>query len=217
MQTPSWFRRPPDLLPSRCVNRAKPVWFGMVETGPGTKPPTAAMPAPAPIVLVKAPKPDRAGASALWARLMPLAALVLFSVGQVSCQERTPGPNAFGLRTTDLHFGRVKLVVEVADTEESRSTGLMYRASLPSDHGMLFVFDQPMQANFWMKNTKIPLSIGFLDSSGKLLETRDMQPFSETLTTSRSDRVAYALEVNQGWFERNHVLPGVTAQGLSKR
>jgi uncharacterized protein len=150
--------------------------------------------------------------------LLLLLNLVLCGVGQIACQERTQGSaNAFGLRTIDLHFGRVKLTAEVADTPESRDTGLMFRDSLPPDHGMLFVFDHPTQANFWMKNTKIPLSIGFLDRSGTLLEIRNMQPFNETPITSKSERVAYALEVNQGWFEQNHISLGTKAEGLNKQ
>jgi uncharacterized membrane protein (UPF0127 family) len=93
----------------------------------------------------------------------------------------------------------------------------MFRGSLAANHGMLFVFEPPQRADFWMKNTKIPLSIGFIDSAGTLLEVRDMQPFDETPILSRSDRVAYALEVNQGWFERNHVPVGSKVEGLNKR
>jgi uncharacterized protein len=87
---------------------------------------------------------------------------------------------------------------------------------LPPDHGMLFIFETPQRANFWMKNTRIPLSIGFIDSGGTLLEVRDMQPFEETPILSRSDRIAYALEVYQGWFERNHVPTGSKVEGLNK-
>lgn len=150
--------------------------------------------------------------------ILLLFSLLAFSVGPVACQERNRSDaNAFVLRTVDLRIGPAKLAAEVADTPDSRATGLMFRDSLPPDQGMLFVFEQPQQANFWMKSTKIPLSIGFLDSSGTLLEIRNMQPFDETPVTSRSERVAYALEVNQGWFDRNHVHLGTKAEGLHKR
>jgi uncharacterized membrane protein (UPF0127 family) len=150
--------------------------------------------------------------------LLLLCSFLVFSVGQVACQDRThAGDNAFGLRTTNLRLQQAHVTAEVADTPGSRETGLMFRDSLPADQGMLFVFDSAQRATFWMKNTKIPLSIGFIDSAGTLLEVRDMQPFDETPILSRSDRVAYALEVNQGWFERNHVPVGSKVEGLNKR
>jgi uncharacterized protein len=142
---------------------------------------------------------------------------LLFVAGQVACQERPTAPNAFGLQTRDLHFGPAKLTVEVAETPEQSATGLMFRDALPPDRGMLFVFEAPRQASFWMKNTRIPLSIGFIDASGSLLEVRPLRPYDETLVKSVSDRVAYALEVNEGWFSQHHLKPGAKVQGLTRR
>jgi uncharacterized membrane protein (UPF0127 family) len=150
--------------------------------------------------------------------LLLLCSFLVFGAGQVACQDRTPaGNNAFGLRTIDLRLGQAHVMAEVAESLQSRETGLMFRDSLPPDHGMLFVFETPQRVNFWMKNTRIPLSIGFIDSAGTLLEIRDMQPFDETPILSRSERIAYALEVNRGWFERNHVPAGTKVEGLNKR
>jgi uncharacterized protein len=150
--------------------------------------------------------------------LLLLCSFLIFGVGQVACQDRThAAKNAFGLRMSDLRLQQAHVLVEVADTPESRATGLMFRDSLPADHGMLFVFESPQRADFWMKNTRIPLSVGFIDSAGTLLEVRDMQPFDETPILSRSERIAYALEVNRGWFERNHVPAGSKVEGLNKR
>jgi uncharacterized protein len=150
--------------------------------------------------------------------LLLLCSLLVFGVAQVACQDRTrTANNAFGLRTIELRLGQAHLMAEVADTPQSRETGLMFRDSLAPDHGMLFVFETPERASFWMKNTRIPLSVGFIDSAGTLLEVRDMQPFDETPILSRSERIAYALEVNQGWFERNHVPARSKVEGLNKR
>ncbi|MDO8612612.1 MAG: DUF192 domain-containing protein [Dehalococcoidia bacterium] len=97
---------------------------------------------------------------------------------------------------------RAELTVELAVTPGERSRGLMFRESLAEERGMLFVFAQETKAGFWMKNTKIPLSIAFIASDGLILETQDMEPLSEELhTPARAYR--YALEVNQGWFERH--------------
>ena len=82
---------------------------------------------------------------------------------------------------------------------------------------MLFIFDQPKKASFWMKNTKIPLSIAYIDSNGKILEIKSMNPLDETIVPSNSDEVAYALEVNQGWFARHGVSPGTKIEGIPRK
>jgi uncharacterized protein len=82
---------------------------------------------------------------------------------------------------------------------------------------MLFVFDHPKSASFWMKNTKIPLSIAYIDSTGKILEIESMKPLDETIVPSASDQVAYALEVNQGWFSRHGIAPGAKIDGIPRK
>ena len=114
--------------------------------------------------------------------------------------------------TVPLTVGDKVIRVELADTPEKSQRGLMNRRSMPEDHGMLFVFPQPRRASFWMHNTLIPLSIGFFDRNGVLLEVREMQALDETTTFSRSREVVYALEMNQGWFDRHGIKPGVRVQ-----
>ena len=104
--------------------------------------------------------------------------------------------------------GGVRIVVEVSDTPESRTRGLMFREELAPDEGMLFVFDAEQYLSFWMKNTQIPLSIAFIGRKGIIFQIEDMMPF-DTETLHRSSRPArYALEMNQGWFGRNGVEVG---------
>lgn len=123
---------------------------------------------------------------------------------------------AFGLRTVDLNLGGTTVKVEVADTPESLENGLMYRNSLPEGQGMLFILGPAEQASFWMKNTKIPLSIGFIDGKSILREEHDMQPFDQRTTRSATSDICYALEVNQGWFQRHHIEPGVKVGGIPR-
>lgn len=100
--------------------------------------------------------------------LLLLCSFLVLGAGQVACQDRTPaGGNAFGLRTIELRLGPAHVMAEVADTPESRETGLMFRDSLAPDRGMLFIFETPQRASFWMKNTRIPLSVGFIDKIGR--------------------------------------------------
>ena len=108
----------------------------------------------------------------------------------------------------------VPLEAELADTEAKKERGLMFRKSLPKDYGMLFVFDPPAQATFWMKNTRMPLSIAFVDNQGRILEIRSMKPFDETFISSISNAVAYALEVNSGWFEHHGIRLGAKIYGI---
>ena len=121
-----------------------------------------------------------------------------------------------GLPVVPLVIAGQTLETEVATSPDQQQRGLMYRESLPENHAMLFVFEGPRQASFWMRNTRIPLSIAYLDASGKILEIHDMQPFDETSIRSRSLAVAFALEVNQGWFRKQGIGPGDRVSGLDK-
>ena len=72
---------------------------------------------------------------------------------------------------------------------------------------MLFVFDREEPLSFWMKNTRLPLSIAFIDKGGRIVDIQDMEPFSlESHTSTHPAR--YALEMNQGWFEREGIKVG---------
>jgi uncharacterized membrane protein (UPF0127 family) len=91
--------------------------------------------------------------------------------------------------------------VEIAETEKERQQGLMFRKKLEDGKGMIFLFEKDQIMSFWMKNTRIPLSVAFISSGGRITEIRNMEPQSLLAVTSeRSCR--YALEVPQGWFTR---------------
>jgi uncharacterized membrane protein (UPF0127 family) len=97
--------------------------------------------------------------------------------------------------------------VEVARTEKEKERGLMFRERLGKDEGMLFVYEGEGIRSFWMKNTRLPLSIAFIDKRGKIVDIQDMEPFS--LQTYISAYPAkYALEMNRGWFKRNGIKVG---------
>jgi uncharacterized membrane protein (UPF0127 family) len=115
-----------------------------------------------------------------------------------------------------LKIGGHQVVVEVADTLGEQVMGLMNRDSLPADRGMLFVFEEPKRAFFWMKNTSIPLDVAFLDADGVILEIQPLVPYEETRVASKSDQVAYAIETNRDWFSSRGLKPGLKVQGLPK-
>jgi uncharacterized protein len=134
-----------------------------------------------------------------------------------SCQPKAADTSPFGLKTAELKISNVPLKAEIADTPQASENGLMFRDSLPADQGMLFIFEQPRRASFWMRNTKIPLSIAYIDSAGKILEIKSMNPLDETVVPSSSDQIAYALEANQGWFAQHGISSGAHVDGIPRR
>ncbi len=110
--------------------------------------------------------------------------------------------------TALVEINSIRLTVEIAERPRERSLGLMYRKSLPENMGMLFIYKRPAVMNFWMKNTYIPLSIAYIDTNGYIIAILKMEPLNtEKIYTSPAPAV-WALEVNQGWFERNGVKVG---------
>ncbi|MBE7422640.1 MAG: DUF192 domain-containing protein [Zoogloeaceae bacterium] len=115
----------------------------------------------------------------------------------------------------ELFAGMHRIEAEVASSNAERMTGLMNRPSLPAHRGMLFVFPEAGVQCFWMKNTLIPLSIAFLDDSGRIVQLADMQP--QSLENHCSVRpVRFALEMNAGWFQRRGLAPGAKIDGIDK-
>ena len=115
--------------------------------------------------------------------------------------------------TIPLSVGDATMLVEVADDDSERGKGLMHRDGLATDHGMLFVYPDQRERGFWMRNTRIPLSIAFADGQGRIVHIADMEPFDQS--TTRSHRPAmYAIEMDQGWFAQHGVAVGSKVEGL---
>jgi uncharacterized protein len=95
----------------------------------------------------------------------------------------------------------------VARTKEQRALGLMHRAELAPNEGMLFVCDECAVQKFWMKDTPVALSIAFLDEDGTILHMEDMEPHSLE-SHSCEQPVRYVLEVAKGWFAERGIGPG---------
>jgi uncharacterized membrane protein (UPF0127 family) len=105
-------------------------------------------------------------------------------------------------------FGQARFTVEVADTQAERSLGLMNRTSLPSAAGMLFVFDAPQRASFWMKNTLIPLDMIFADSAGRVTRVHSNAVPQDETPIDGGAGVATVLEINGGLADRLGIAPG---------
>ncbi len=111
-----------------------------------------------------------------------------------------------------LSAGMHQIDAQVAQTPEQRSIGLMFRKQMPQHEGMLFVFDQPSKQCFWMKNTLLPLTAAFIDEDGTVVNLENMKP--QTTDEHCSDKpVRYVLEMNQGWFAKKGITPGMKLAG----
>ena len=117
------------------------------------------------------------------------------------------------LPTQMLTIDAQKITVEVAAAPDTRETGLMHRFSLKPDHGMLFVFAAPQVLSFWMHNTYVPLSIAFVDAQGRIINIEDMRPLDDSRHLSKG-LALYAIEMKQGWFAKQGILPGAQVKGL---
>ena len=121
-----------------------------------------------------------------------------------------------GLPTIELKTGIYRIQAELADTPKSREVGLMNRTSMPTNSGMLFVFEQKAGHCFWMNNTKIPLSIAFIADDGKIVNIDEMQA-ETTNNHCPTAPVRYALEMNKQWFSERVIVPGTVMTGLPKK
>lgn len=136
-----------------------------------------------------------------------ISIIVFIFLLPASCAKRK-----FNLPVTDITItkadGSTSIVkAELAVKEEERNHGFMERKVIPEGTGMLFVFEKDQQLSFWMKNTPHALSIAYIDSKGKIRDIFNMTPFSLSPILSTVS-VRYALEVPEGWFEKNNIKEG---------
>jgi len=108
-----------------------------------------------------------------------------------------------------LRVGDVPITAQLAISNAEKTKGLMYRESLPENGGMLFLYDRQQQVSFWMANTPLPLDLGLFDSNGVLKEIHRLMPYDTTTVSSNSREIRFGLEMEQGWFARNKLYPGV--------
>lgn len=135
--------------------------------------------------------------------------ILLLFVGILAKSDPSSRPD---FQKIDIQVGNKKVRVELANTDAKRSYGLMHIEKLPPDQGMLFVFERPKHQSFWMKNTRVALSIAYFDHQKKIISIQDMEPESlvarEFKTYPSNGEALYALEMNKGWFERNKIKKG---------
>lgn len=108
--------------------------------------------------------------------------------------------------------GEHQFYVELADDNEERRTGLMYRTEMPADAGMLFDFEVVQPISMWMKNTLIPLDMAFIDEEGVIRRIAPMTTPRSLESVSSGVPVLSVLEVNGGTFEKLGIKAGDTVR-----
>ena len=117
------------------------------------------------------------------------------------------------LPTATILVGSQSVLVEVASTPSTRAEGLMNRDELAKNTGMLFIFPDNRTRSFWMKNTRIPLSIAYINSNREIVRISELKPFSTDRVPSLYP-ARYALEMNQGWFKEHEISKGALISDL---
>ena len=137
-----------------------------------------------------------------------LLAIALLALAGVAAAQETPQ----ALPAIRLNAGIHNITAQLARTPEQREIGLMFRASMEPNEGMLFAFDNPGQQCFWMKNTLIPLTIAFVADDGSIVNIDSMKP--QTLDGHCSTKpVRFVLEMNEGWFAKRGIKAGSRLRG----
>nr|WP_246146601.1 DUF192 domain-containing protein [Maritimibacter alkaliphilus] len=95
-------------------------------------------------------------------------------------------------------FGTARFSVEIADDDAERAQGLMFRESLPSGQGMLFIYESPRPASFWMKNTLIPLDMIFVGADGVVRNVHENAVPGDLTPIRGGDDILAVLEIRGG-------------------
>ncbi len=137
-----------------------------------------------------------------------LLSAFLFILGAAQCAAECQ-PDKVLLRGP---WGTAKFVIELADSPEERSRGLMFRETLPVGAGMLFVYEKPQRASFWMKNTLISLDMLFIDLTGTVLHVHHKAIPGDLSGIEGGNDVFAVLEINGGLAETYGIDAGSEVQ-----
>ncbi|MCT7375450.1 DUF192 domain-containing protein [Chelativorans salis] len=127
--------------------------------------------------------------------------VLAFHIGAARAQEPMLLPLHPDPLVAETANGEKRFAIEIADTDEKRARGLMFRQSMSDDHGMLFVFEKSRRLGFWMQNTPMPLDLLFIGEDGKVRAIEEGEPFS---TDSIAPPVAaqFVLELKAGTAQK---------------
>ena len=104
--------------------------------------------------------------------------------------------------------GAVNFYAEIADDEQERARGLMFRREMAREHGMLFLFEEPGMQSFWMRNTHLSLDLIFIGADGRIVNIAERAvPYTDTAVRSTGPAIA-VLEINGGLAREMGLAPG---------
>lgn len=150
-----------------------------------------------------------------WASVCLLASTLPLSSAVLARSETPPavqGQAQMNLPRIEMRIGMHRIEAQVAHTQATRETGLMFRQQMPAHEGMLFAFSQPGVQCFWMRNTLLPLTAAFVADDGTIINLADMTPLSEDSHCSAKP-VRFVLEMNRGWFAQRGIKAGAKISG----
>jgi uncharacterized membrane protein (UPF0127 family) len=140
-----------------------------------------------------------------WMHLMVLFIVCAFA-NRASGESRDQRPK---FAKAEVRLAGQRLKLEVADSDSKRAYGLMFVEKLEPNTGMIFIFESERTLSFWMKNTLIPLSIGYFDADRRFVNSHEMLPEvmgKMDLKSYPSTRPAqYAIELPAGWFLKHEL------------
>jgi len=145
-------------------------------------------------------------------RILFAFAFIFFAV---SAHAQETKPMLLPLDKEPLTFitskGKASFGLEVADTDQARMRGLMWRTDFPKDRAMLFIFGEMRDVMMWMQNTPSPLDMVFLDDTGHVSAIHENAvPFSEDIISSQGP-AAYVVELLAGTVKRTGIKRGDSA------
>ncbi len=148
-----------------------------------------------------------------WFAYLVFVAALLGGSFAVSAQEepmRVPvDAQALKIQTAS---GEKSFGLEIADTDQKRSAGLMYRKDFPADRAMIFVFGEERPVMMWMANTPLPLDMLFVRNDGSIVRVAENTvPFSKDIVAS-GESVAFVIEVNAGIAAKLGIKAGDTVK-----
>ncbi len=134
--------------------------------------------------------------------LMRWLSLLLLVLSLIGCEFL----NADGL--VSARVDDIEVHIAIASDTESRRQGLMGRASMGRDEGMLLAYPRQLIIRLWMLSTHLPLDVGFFDRDGILVGITSMEPDGGIKIHQSPRPCVYALEMNRGWFAQNNIQVG---------
>lgn len=152
---------------------------------------------------------------------MKRKSLLLLIICLLCATQTTVASSKQNKSTLSLFLGEQKFILEKAKTPFEKRQGLMHRANLPKNKGMIFIYNHPQKVTFWMGYTKIPLDLIMIDKTGTVTDTFSlevqkprgknesaMQYSSRMPKYESSVKILYAIEINQGYIKKLGIKKG---------